>query len=70
MKYLLLNKNNSINFFILISLNMRLSGKKNQDSVSNFIEKTYNILENEENSEIVSWTPRGQSFIIKDVKKF
>lgn len=49
---------------------MRLSGKKNQDSVSNFIEKTYNILESEENSEIVSWTPRGQSFIIKDVKKF
>lgn len=49
---------------------MRSVAKKCQDSVSNFIEKTYNILEGEENSHIVSWTPKGLSFIIKDVKKF
>lgn len=49
---------------------MKPVGRKTQESVSNFIEKTYNILDGDENSQVVAWTPRGTSFIIKDVKKF
>ena len=40
------NREHLIIFFILISLNMKLVGKKYTETISNFIEKTYNILEN------------------------
>lgn len=56
-------------FFILID-QIQSVMKKSNESVSNFIEKTYNILESEVNSDIVCWTPKGESFLIKDVKKF
>lgn len=56
-------------FFILI-FGMKHSPKKTLDSVSNFIEKTYRILENDEFVSFIEWTPIGSSFIIKDIKQF
>ena len=49
---------------------MKQSPKKPHEGISNFIEKTYNILEDANNSHAISWLPSGASFVIKDVKKF
>lgn len=49
---------------------MKPISKRSHESISNFIEKTYNILENEDNANIIAWTAKGASFIIKEVKKF
>lgn len=61
----------TFNYFLYsYFFNMKPASKRTQDSVSNFIEKTYNILENEENANIVAWTAKGTSFLIKEVKRF
>ncbi len=49
---------------------MKPSLRKISESVSNFIEKTYEILDEVENDPIISWTPKGHSFLIKDIKLF
>lgn len=49
---------------------MKHSPKKSMDSVSNFIEKTYRILENEDFAGIIGWTQLGSSFVIRDIKQF
>lgn len=42
--------------------------KKND--ISTFINKTFNILEDKEISDIISWTDNGNSFIVKNKEKF
>ena len=49
---------------------MRHSFPKLNQTVSNFIKKTYDILNNSPHDSIVSWAPHGNSFLIKDIKQF
>ena len=49
---------------------MRHSVVKLNQAVSNFISKTYQILNNLQHESIISWAPHGNSFLIKDIKKF
>ncbi|KAM3130557.1 hypothetical protein pb186bvf_017366 [Paramecium bursaria] len=44
--------------------------KKGQDSIPAFLLKTYDILENPANSDIVSWNEEGDAFIVKKVNDF
>ena len=37
-----------------------------KNDVSNFISKTFRILEDKDNHDIISWTDNGNSFIVKD----
>ena len=49
---------------------MRSSQCKAPQPTSNFITKTYKILENSGHDDIIAWSQHGNSFIIKNIKKF
>lgn len=38
--------------------------------MSNFINKTYQILLNASHEAVIGWAPQGNSFVIRDIKKF
>ncbi|CAG9335999.1 unnamed protein product [Blepharisma stoltei] len=44
--------------------------KANSSEAPSFLQKTYDMLSNEENFDIVSWTQDGTAFVIKDKKEF
>jgi hypothetical protein len=41
-----------------------------KSEISNFIIKTYRILEDPINSDIIQWTDEGNAFIVKNKDKF
>jgi hypothetical protein len=41
-----------------------------KSEISNFIMKTYRILEDRRNSDIIEWTDEGTTFIVKNKDKF
>ena len=49
---------------------MRQSQPKTNQTLSNFITKTYKILENINHEEIIGWSAHGNSFLIKNIKQF
>ena len=49
---------------------MKPSSKKGMENISNFIFRTFCILEDESNTEIVDWSASGSAFVIKDIRKF
>ena len=40
------------------------------ENIPSFLMKTYEILENNKFSDIISWTKNGEGFIVKKVKEF
>ncbi|CAD8187485.1 unnamed protein product [Paramecium pentaurelia] len=46
------------------------SNKDNEDSIPAFLLKTYEIIENPQNNEIISWNEEGTAFIVKKVNEF
>ncbi len=44
--------------------------QQKKSEISNFIIKTYRILEDRSNSETIQWTDKGNAFIVKNKDKF